>query len=103
ELWEFNAYRHLGTSLRMFSDLWGSGKAPVAEIEIPLDALSLERRYIGKLPVRLGPRMRWVWARDGADAVLPTRNELLHRHYVGLCDDRRSALYREVPVENLVR
>jgi AraC-like DNA-binding protein len=103
ELWEFNACRHLGSSLRMLRDLWGPGEAPVEAIELPLRVLSVERRYIGNVPVRLGSRMRWIWAVDGPSSVLPTRNELLHRHYVALCDDRYSELHREVPVESLVR
>lgn len=102
ELWEFNVYRHLGASLRMVNDLWGSGEAPVEAIEVPL-ALSLERRYIGGVPVRRGPGMRWLWAVDAQGATLPTRNELLHRHYVALCDDRYAELYRDPPVASLVR
>src|SRR6202042_3554389 len=83
-------------------EVWGLGQAPVEALEVPLRSLAIARRGVTRVPVRLGPAMKWWWA-AGPNAILPTRNDLLHRHYVALCEERYAALQREVPVEDLVR
>jgi AraC-like DNA-binding protein len=103
ELREFNIYRHLGISVRIVGELWGHGASPVDAIEVPLLRLSVAQGWLSGVPVRRGSAMRWLCTVDALHEMLPNSNELLHRHYVALCDDRYSALYHEPTIVELVR